>query len=76
MVPSSSRSINSASLYRRQRASEAEIASEIYSTAGDYDLSGKILLEKDTDWHFVNEQVQVIPHPGHHTSSPQGVRQR
>lgn len=36
----------------------AEIASEIYSTAGDYDLLVKFYVEKDTDiGHFVNEQV-------------------
>jgi len=41
---------------------EAEIASEIYSTAGDYDLLVKFYVEKDTDiGHFVNEKVQVIP---------------
>jgi DNA-binding Lrp family transcriptional regulator len=41
---------------------EAEIASEIYSTAGDYDLLVKFYVDNDTDiGHFVNEQVQVIP---------------
>jgi DNA-binding Lrp family transcriptional regulator len=41
---------------------EAEIASEIYSTAGDYDLLVKFYVENDTDiGHFVNEKVQVIP---------------
>jgi DNA-binding Lrp family transcriptional regulator len=41
---------------------EAEIASEIYSTAGDYDLLVKFYVDKDTDiGHFVNERVQVIP---------------
>jgi DNA-binding Lrp family transcriptional regulator len=41
---------------------EAEIASEIYSTAGDYDLLVKFYVDKDTDiGHFVNEKVQVIP---------------
>jgi DNA-binding Lrp family transcriptional regulator len=41
---------------------EAEIASEIYSTAGDFDLLVKFYLEKDTDiGHFVNEKVQTIP---------------
>jgi DNA-binding Lrp family transcriptional regulator len=41
---------------------EAEIASEIYSTAGDYDLLAKFYVENDTDiGHFVNEKVQVIP---------------
>jgi DNA-binding Lrp family transcriptional regulator len=41
---------------------EAEIASEIYSTAGDYDLLVKFYVENDTDiGHFVNERVQTIP---------------
>lgn len=41
---------------------EAEIASEIYSTAGDYDLMAKFYIEDDMDvGHFVNEKVQVIP---------------
>ena len=41
---------------------EAEIASEIYSTAGDYDLLVKFYVDKDTDiGHFVNEKVQTIP---------------
>jgi DNA-binding Lrp family transcriptional regulator len=41
---------------------EAEIASEIYSTAGDYDLLVKFYVESGTDiGHFVNEKVQVIP---------------
>ena len=41
---------------------EAEIASEIYSTAGDYDLLVKFYVDKETDiGHFINEKVQVIP---------------
>jgi DNA-binding Lrp family transcriptional regulator len=41
---------------------EAEIASEVYSTAGHYDLLAKFYVDKDTDiGHFVNEKVQVIP---------------
>jgi DNA-binding Lrp family transcriptional regulator len=41
---------------------EAEIASEIYSTAGDYDLLVKFYVNRETDiGHFVNEKVQVIP---------------
>lgn len=41
---------------------EAEIASEIYSTAGDYDLMAKFYIDDDVDvGHFVNEKVQVIP---------------
>jgi DNA-binding Lrp family transcriptional regulator len=40
---------------------ESEIASEIYSTAGDYDLLVKFYVEKDTDiGHFVTEKVQTI----------------
>lgn len=42
--------------------SEAEIASEIYSTAGDYDLLVKFYVERSVDiGHFVNEKVQSIP---------------
>ena len=41
---------------------DAEIASEIYSTAGDYDLLVKFYVDEGTDiGHFVNEKVQVIP---------------
>jgi DNA-binding Lrp family transcriptional regulator len=41
---------------------ESEIASEIYSTAGDYDLMVKFYVPKDTDiGHFVYEKVQFIP---------------
>jgi DNA-binding Lrp family transcriptional regulator len=41
---------------------EAEIASEIYSTAGDYDLLAKFYVDSGTDiGHFVNEKIQVIP---------------
>lgn len=37
---------------------DAEIASEIYSTAGDYDLLVKFYVEDDVDiGHFVNEKV-------------------
>lgn len=40
---------------------DAEIASEIYSTAGDYDLLVKFYVSRDTDiGHFVNEKVQTI----------------
>jgi DNA-binding Lrp family transcriptional regulator len=40
----------------------AEIASEIYSTAGNYDLLVKFYVENGTDiGHFINEKVQVIP---------------
>jgi DNA-binding Lrp family transcriptional regulator len=41
---------------------DAEIASEIYSTAGDYDLLVKFYVEHGTDiGHFVNEKVQTVP---------------
>jgi DNA-binding Lrp family transcriptional regulator len=40
---------------------ESEIASEIYSTAGDYDLLVKFYVDKETDiGHFVTEKVQTI----------------
>jgi DNA-binding Lrp family transcriptional regulator len=39
-----------------------EIASEIYSTSGDYDLMAKFYVEDGVDiGHFVNEQVHTIP---------------
>ncbi len=41
---------------------DAEIASEIYSTAGDYDLLVKFYVDAETDiGHFVNEHVQRFP---------------
>lgn len=41
---------------------EAEIASEVYSTAGDYDLLAKFYIDDEVDvGHFVNEKIQVIP---------------
>jgi DNA-binding Lrp family transcriptional regulator len=41
---------------------DAEIASEIYSTAGDFDLLVKFYVDSATDiGHFVNEKVQTIP---------------
>lgn len=40
---------------------DAEIASEIYSTAGDYDLLAKFYVDDETDiGHFVAEKVQVL----------------
>jgi DNA-binding Lrp family transcriptional regulator len=40
---------------------EAEIASEIYSTAGEYDLLVKFYVETGIDiGHFVNEKVHCI----------------
>jgi DNA-binding Lrp family transcriptional regulator len=41
---------------------EAEIASEIYSTAGEFDLLVKFYIDPSVDiGHFVNEKVQIIP---------------
>jgi DNA-binding Lrp family transcriptional regulator len=41
---------------------DAEIASEIYSTAGDYDLLVKFYVEENVDiGHFVNERLHTIP---------------
>ncbi|QCK88123.1 Lrp/AsnC family transcriptional regulator [Phreatobacter aquaticus] len=41
---------------------DREIASEIYSTAGHFDLLVKFYVEAGTDiGHFVNEKVQIIP---------------
>ena len=41
---------------------ESEIASEIYSIAGHYDLLVKFYVENGIDiGHFVNEKVQSIP---------------
>ncbi len=41
---------------------DSEIASEIYSTAGDFDLLVKFYVPEGTDiGHFVNEKVQVVP---------------
>jgi len=41
---------------------EAEIASEIYSTAGEFDILAKFYVEKAADiGHFVGEKVQTIP---------------
>jgi DNA-binding Lrp family transcriptional regulator len=41
---------------------DSELASEIYSTAGGYDLMVKFYLdEKDDVGHFVSEKIQTIP---------------
>jgi DNA-binding Lrp family transcriptional regulator len=41
---------------------DAEIASEIYSTAGEFDLLVKFYVPEGTDiGHFVNEKVQLFP---------------
>jgi DNA-binding Lrp family transcriptional regulator len=43
------------------KLADAEIASEIYSTAGDFDLLVKFYVEDGADiGHFVNEKVQTI----------------
>ena len=40
---------------------EAEIASEIYSIAGDYDILAKFYVSNETDiGHFVGDKVQPI----------------
>jgi DNA-binding Lrp family transcriptional regulator len=44
------------------RLADSEIASEIYSTAGEFDLLVKFYVDQATDiGHFVNEKVQIIP---------------
>jgi DNA-binding Lrp family transcriptional regulator len=41
---------------------EAEIASEIYSIAGQYDILAKFYVDKDVDiGHFVGQKVQILP---------------
>jgi DNA-binding Lrp family transcriptional regulator len=41
---------------------EAEIASEIYSIAGEFDILAKFYVERDVDiGHFVGEKVHSIP---------------
>jgi DNA-binding Lrp family transcriptional regulator len=41
---------------------EAEIASEIHSIAGNYDILAKFYVPDETDiGHFVGENVQTIP---------------
>jgi DNA-binding Lrp family transcriptional regulator len=41
---------------------DAEIASEIYSTAGEFDLLVKFYVDPGTDiGHFVTEKVQRLP---------------
>ena len=40
---------------------DAEIASEIYSIAGDHDLMIKVYVDRDTDiGHFVNEKIHCF----------------
>ena len=44
------------------RLADAEIASEIYSTAGKYDILAKFHIPDEVDiGHFVGEKVQTIP---------------
>ncbi len=44
------------------KLADTEIASEVYSTAGEFDLLAKFYVEAGTDiGHFVNEKVQTIP---------------
>ena len=44
------------------RLADAEIASEIYSTAGEFDLLVKFYVDETADiGHFINEKVQTIP---------------
>lgn len=41
---------------------DAEVASEIYSTAGGYDLLVKLYLDESADvGHFIAEKIQPIP---------------
>jgi DNA-binding Lrp family transcriptional regulator len=43
------------------RLADAEIASEIYSTAGSYDIIAKFYVDDGIDiGHFVGEKVQTI----------------
>lgn len=40
---------------------ELEIASEVYSTSGDYDLLAKFYVENENDvGHFVNKNIHPI----------------
>jgi DNA-binding Lrp family transcriptional regulator len=44
------------------KLAEAEIASEIYSTAGEFDLLVKFYVDAGTDiGHFITEKVHVLP---------------
>lgn len=41
---------------------DAEIASEIYSTSGDYDLLVKFYVDDEADiGHFVNQKLHPVP---------------
>jgi DNA-binding Lrp family transcriptional regulator len=42
---------------------KVENVSEVYSISGKYDLMMKCYLSEDMDiGHFVNEQIQLLPH--------------
>ena len=42
---------------------DREVASEIHSTSGVYDLLVKVYVEPDVDiGHFVAEHIQSVPH--------------
>ena len=44
------------------KLADAEIASEIYSIAGDFDILAKFYVDSEIDiGHFVGEKVQTIP---------------
>ncbi|MCC0002499.1 MAG: Lrp/AsnC family transcriptional regulator [Methylobacteriaceae bacterium] len=48
--------------YEVASAAEAEIASEIYSIAGNFDILAKFYLDREEDiGHFVGQKVQTIP---------------
>ncbi len=43
------------------KIADSEVASEIYSTAGGYDLLVKLYLEEDQDvGHFIAEHIQTV----------------
>jgi DNA-binding Lrp family transcriptional regulator len=45
-----------------ERLADMELHSEIYSTAGDFDLMVKYHLDDGVDiGHFVGDKVQVVP---------------
>ena len=45
-----------------ERLADMELHSEIYSTAGDFDLMVKYHVEDGVDvGHFVGDKVQVVP---------------
>ncbi|WP_334176602.1 Lrp/AsnC ligand binding domain-containing protein [Pseudoxanthobacter sp.] len=41
---------------------DTEVASEIYSIAGDFDLLVKVYVDEGTDiGHFVNQRIHCVP---------------